>query len=287
MVITSIVQFRDLSVQAFGASEPNAGWPARPQYQARAGDGAVRLNGSERGQRDARNERRRWTLIGPSAAALDDTYAALLNQVAYPGRLVGMTASGLALWTDAELLDVRAVGPPRALSGRLRGVGLEVDTEWYFPTPDWFAEQQQVLTFSDFYDADAESDLLLMDVSAPAPGTLIPMTWDIQGAAWSRHIVITLTSGTGTVTRLLLENTTTGYTIDWNGTLASGDELVIDVDAERITADGTAAYDELTLGNHTAWFRLANGANAVTVLIDDTATDESTVLRVAYYPTYP
>lgn len=288
-MIEQLVQFRDLHFQAFNASEPNGGWPARAAYSDLTRGGAYRIHGTERSPRDKRSEKRRWMLVASSPAALDYAYADLLNEIGNAGRLTGLSASGLALWTDAELLDARAVGPVRPVRGRMRAVGIDVDIDLMLNTPGWFEEQQQLLVFTDIYDSDA-GDMLLMDIMGATPGTPVDMTWDIRGRTNATGIVITLTSGTGAgsgVTKLALTNTTTGTSLVWVGTLPSGDVLTIDVDAASIYHDTTPVYDELTLGAHTTWFELADGINAVTVLIDDTATDDSTILQVAYYPTYP
>jgi hypothetical protein len=285
-MLVQYVQFRDLYLQGFNAAEPNGGWPARALYQDLARDGAYRLNGTDRSSRDTRTEKRRWTLVAPDGPSLDVAFGALLNEIGNAGRLVGVTPDFLALWTDAELVNARAISAPRRVSGRMRGVGLEIETDFLLNTPDWFEESQQVLAFSDIYDSDA-GDMLLMDIMGATPGTPVDMTWFVRGRATTHRIVITLASGTGTVTKLALTNTTTGYSLTWIGSLATGDDLVIDVLLESILNDGADAYDELTLGAHTRWFALAAGINAVTVEIDDTATDDSTVLEIAYYPTYP
>lgn len=285
-MLTTYCQFRELYLAAMNAAEPNGGWPARPTYLDLAGDGAYRATGTERSARDTRTERRRWTLIGGSRLDLDVAFGALLNEIGQFGRLVGLTESGIALWTDAELLNARAVSAPRPIVGGIRGMGVEVETEFMLPTPWWFAETQDMLTFSDIYDSTA-GDLLLMGVGGVTPGTPVATTWFVKGRANATRMTITLTSGTGTVSKLALTNATTGYSLEWNGTLATGDVLLIDTSPESITADGADAYDQLTLGAHTRWMELAPGINEVTVEIDDTATDDSTVLSVSYYPAYP
>lgn len=285
-MLTTYCQFRDLYLQATNAREPNGGWPARASYQNLARDGAYRANGTERSPRDRRSEQRQWTLIGASQADLDSAFAALLNEIGQFGRLVGLSASGIALWTDAELISARALNDPRPVIGRMRGVGVDVETEFLLPTPWWFAESQDVLRFSDLYDSTA-GDLLLMGVVGLTPGSPVDMTWFVKGSAHATRMTITLTSGTGTVSKLAITNATTGYSLEWNGALMTGADLVLDTAPESILNDGTDAYDELTLGAHTRWMELAPGINAVTVEIDDTATDDSTVLSVAYYPAYP
>lgn len=286
MVLT-YVQFRDLHLQGFNAAEPNGGWPARAQYQDLAGDGAYRLMGSERSTRGTRTERRRWTLIAPSGSALSTAFGDLENEIGQFGRLVGVTPDFLSLWTDAELLNARALSAPRTIGGRMRGVGIEVETEFLLSLSDWYGETIERLYFSDIYDAADSGDLLMMKVMGATPGTVVPMTWFVKGRARTGRITIRLTGGSGSVTKLYLKNWTTGYTLEWNGTLASGDDLLITVNTETITNDGADAYDELTLGAHTRWFELAPGVNDVDVEIDDSATDDSTVLEVAYYPAYP
>jgi hypothetical protein len=290
MTLLNYVQFRDLHLQSFNAVEPNGGWPARPAYSDLTDGGAYRIHGTERSPQDVHKEKRRWTLCAPNARALSDALGDLKNEIGFAGRLIGMTPDFLSLWTDAELLDVQTVGDARPLSGRMRGVGVPVETDFLLNTPSWYSETIERLYFSDIYDSSAESDMLLMDISGATPGTVVPMTWFIKGRARTGRITIRLTSGTGGgsgVTKLYLKNWTTGYTLQWDGTLPAGDELLITVNTKTITNDGADAYDELTLGAHTRWFELAPGINAVDVEIDDTATDDSTMLEVAYYPAYP
>lgn len=286
MLVQQYVQFRDLYLQGFNVVEPNGGWPARTSYSDLAGGGAYRLHGTERSPRDTRTEKRRWTLIAPSPAALSVATDELLNEIGNAGRLVGMTPDFLSLWTDAELINARAIGAVRPITGRHRAFGVDVETDFLLNTPGWFEETAQILTFTDIYDSTT-GDLLLMGVAGVTPGSPVATTWNIRGRADTHRIVITLTSGTGTVSKLALTNATTSRSLEWNGTLPTGDVLEIDVLAASIYHDATAVYDELALGAHTRWFELAPGINDVTVEIDDTATDDSTILSVAYYPTYP
>lgn len=93
-----------------------------------------------------------------------------------------------------------------------------------------------------------------------------PVTIDVAGIA-SAYPVWTIT---GPATDPTLTNVTTGQTITWNGTVPSGQTLVIDMGNQTATMAGANVFQYLS-GD---WIELREGSNVVSYIANDT-TDPS------------
>jgi len=107
-----------------------------------------------------------------------------------------------------------------------------------------------------------------------------------SGNADVRTPVITITAATGAITNVTL--TANGETsLSWAGTLASGNDLVIDCGAGTVRNDGTDAYSGVTFNSgHTVSYWVGLGAGTTTTLtVTRTAagTDVVGKIKVAYY----
>jgi hypothetical protein len=186
-------------------------------------------------------------------------------------------------WTYAELLAVGQENAPEYVFYQ------PLVLRFFLPYPVWRAEDETELTFTDLYDATG-GDLLLMYTMGGTPGSAVAMTWINEGNYVAYDLQIVVTSGTGTITGLTIENETTGYTgytLSWAGTLTTGQVLTIDTGAMSVSRTGlTNAYSELTPPSTEArWFALAPGDNVVNVTLVDSATDDSSSIAVSYYST--
>ena len=98
-------------------------------------------------------------------------------------------------------------------------------------------------------------------------------------------LTITVTAGTNSITNLVIANTTTGDSLTFAGTLASGNDLVVDVGALSILNNGSNAYSNLTPTNKADWLDLEPGNNTIRFTVTGNAAADSTYL-IEYYPTY-
>ena len=295
-MLVTYERFNDVALPLYDPVESQGVWPARSQYVDLSSGGAYRLNGLQRSKKASRTLRRTATLLTPvvttdqaALAALQAALGLLEAEAGKVGKLWGRTAAGALVWTDAELLDVRAVAEPRTVFRFRAYVALDVETEFELPTPVWYADLQTVLVFSDLYDV-AGDGLLLMGVEGITPGTAAATTWLNAGNYPLRDLLITLTSGTGITSGLTMNNLTTGHQLVWPSapgpTLTAGQSLAINTGNSSVYRNGIAAYSELTTpSNHADWMELAPGVNQVSITITDTATDDATKLTVAYYST--
>jgi len=107
-----------------------------------------------------------------------------------------------------------------------------------------------------------------------------------SGNAEVRNPIITITAATGAITNdTLSANSETS--LSWAGTLASGNDLVIDCGAQTIRNDGTDAYSGVTYNaGHTVSYWVGLGATATTTLtVTRTGAGSDVVgkLKVSYY----
>lgn len=103
-----------------------------------------------------------------------------------------------------------------------------------------------------------------------------------SGNARVDNAVITITAAGSAIT-VVTVGVAGVSEIQWAGTLAVGDSLVIDCGARSVKNDGVAAYSGLTLtANHlvSEWLRLSPGNNSV--VITRTGGDETSAATIAF-----
>lgn len=196
----------------------------------------------------------------------------------YSGLVIGATSA--AVDTALDAIRAKANRGNRRLIVEMRD-GSERST-WAklvkveSPTkPEDFRTQDHKLTFVAAWPwLEAEGDIWYLDT-----GEVLDDGLNLDGN-------VTTQSGAGTfsinntggdvVTRGLLVvkgsstnprivNNTTGESIQYSGTVASGSNLVFDLGAMAVTLDGEDAYDDVTIGdNQTQFFSLATGVNSIT-----------------------
>jgi hypothetical protein len=122
------------------------------------------------------------------------------------------------------------------------------------------------------YDAE-ETSLATTMASLAGTGFTFPLTFPLSfGGPVSGGIITATNEGeypapwsatiAGPVTDPRIENVTTGQTIGFVGSLAAGEELVIDSKERSVLLDGVASrYSWLTSGSE--WFALAPGDNQI------------------------
>ncbi len=273
-------RFGNLTLPQYNASWDIGGGDVRGGYVS-TGNGSYRQYGTAVAPPELAPIPYRATEQADTPTALDATLSIWRTRKGAYDKLWCERADGSLWWTWAELTRYRE---PHTF-----GPKTIQDLEFAF-TPSkqvWYSEVQVGLRFTDLYDATG-ADLLLMGVMGATPGSAAPTTWVNDGNYQTSDVLITLVSGTGTNTKLRIENTTPGYesALEWNGTLTTGQTLIIDAGSLLVTKQGLGVYGELTTPtNRAEWLMLAPGVNQVSITIDDTATDDSTALAVLFYST--
>lgn len=94
--------------------------------------------------------------------------------------------------------------------------------------------------------------------------------------------ILTVTAGDATMTAVTI-TTTNGTHLVWTGTLAAGDDLIINSGSKSITNDGANAYSGLTYGaSHTIddWLRIEGSMNITIAYVGGGADAE---VGIAFY----
>lgn len=81
-------------------------------------------------------------------------------------------------------------------------------------------------------------------LTAGANSVVLANTGDEQ----VENVVVTVTAGSAAVTAVQFVSTETGIDFTWTGTLASGNDLVLDMGEQLVTNNGVGAYSGITRG---------------------------------------
>lgn len=182
--------------------------------------------------------------------------------------------SGVVEWVMARLLRVDA---EREVENKYH---LEATLEFEIYSHYWHGSYLGAWTFDAgyYFDTglyfDSGGDSVTLNVSPKS------FTITISGNAIINDPTITVTAGSANITALEIKNTTTGHLaeIDFTGTITASESLVIDCGAYTVENDGSDAESDFALGSTHAieeWFRLAPGANTITVTITGGSTDST------------
>jgi len=181
---------------------------------------------------------------------------------------------GTVEWVTARL---KKVSSKRELENVYH---IEVDLTFEVYSHYWHGSYIGAWTFDSgkYFDTglyfDSGGDGVVLNTS---PKTF---TITISGNAIINDPTITVTAGSANITALEIKNTTTGHKaeLDFTGTITASESLVIDCGAYTVENDGVDAEDDFDLGATHAieeWFRLAPGANTITVTITGGSTDST------------
>jgi hypothetical protein len=139
--------------------------------------------------------------------------------------------------------------------------------EFYCREGIWYSENTTITSWT-----NATSGL-------SSPGVVVSTV----GNYWS-NVVFNITSSTGTMTRYVLTNVTTGDVVQWDGSAATSVQLALNTAAYSFTRGSVGHYGELTIGaNQINWFRLAPGANTVTLAVTGSTAWAATLARNDMY----
>lgn len=240
-MLVTYERFNAAPLPLYDPSEPLDSWPVRSLLFDVASGGAYRANGLQRSTQGQKTIRRRGTFLESTLAELQDALALLEVEVGNTGRLWGRTGSGEVVWTPAELTAVRAVSEPRSTFRYQSYVALDVETELVLPSTAWYAETPIDFVAEDLYD-EGESDLPTLGAEGTGVGGMVEWLVINEGNINSTRIVVTITSGTGTISAVELANNTTGHIIRWTGKLTTGQVLRLDAGAGKVHQQTADAY---------------------------------------------
>lgn len=190
---------------------------------------------------------------------LDSEYRALQVLVGTEAKLYRMRlANGVIEWAWARLEGIKGARK----SGDI--LTLSFTLEFYVRSPCWYSVNTHAYDWLIVGIAPADTLLTTLAESKGAAVKYIDNTSNIDQPA----AIFNLTA-ISTVTSVIINNTTTGYSFSYTGTLAAGDTLVIDTGAMSVKKNGVDAYSLFVPpANHEEWMHIAPGENKLTININ-------------------
>jgi hypothetical protein len=221
-------------------------------------------------------------LRGSTEADLETLYFQLLALRGKRDRLYRVTATGDIHWIYARLVEVSAERHYEQTKYRfIQDLSLRFVTQETFWRGDfggvWYFDDGESFDSGLAFDSGQTYDL----VSSPETITISVDT--DAGRAAIRAVTLRVTAGSSAITSISIVRTG-GETLTFGGTIAAGDELVIDTGTMQVTNNGVDAYDDLTLSSTAdlaSWFALELGANELTVTFSGGGTGSTIDFR--YY----
>lgn len=196
-------------------------------------------------------------VLASTSAALDtalDTVRALTRK---RDVLWALMADGTRRWITARCMGVRVSRD--AKQGVYQPVELSFEAAW----PFWQAEDEIGATG---YYSDDDLTTVGADDWLPTAASGTAQTVYHDGNVYQYDVLWEFMPSGAALTAVQVDNSTTGYTFSWAGSVSSGNTLRIDCGAETVYNEATEAYSGFTRPTTKAqWFALAPGANTITV----------------------
>lgn len=186
---------------------------------------------------------------------IDLLKAATITQT--ESKLWGLRRDATKLWTWAKCTSLK-------VSDQVGNVyHLPATIEFYGREGLWYSESSSTETMT----------------QASAMPVAVATVGDYQTS-----VIFTITSSTGTMTSFTLANATGGDTFTWTGSAGVGVAVVVNSGSYSVTKGGVGDYAAIAIGaNQINWFRLAPGANPITLTVVGSTAWSATLTR---YDTY-
>lgn len=216
-----------------------------------------------------------------------DSYGSDIAPAATP---FSLTVRGIvSLETDAD--QRAAVDALRATSRRRSSLFRQADDDdsqqWCWARLEQIAHRRitgangyQVLELAFLAESEWYGESIVEEVSLGSS----PYAFAVENAGnrMVNDAILTVTAGDVAMTAVTV-TTTNGTHLVWAGTLAAGDDLIINSGSKSITNDGANAYGGLTYGaSHTIddWLRIEGGMN---ITIAYTGGGAGATVGIAFY----
>jgi hypothetical protein len=195
------------------------------------------------------------------------------------GKLYARVDDDSIRWVWARLRNVQA---QRSTPNVFR---LPVDLSFDITSPVWYGDRHgEGWTFDsgEFFDTglvfDEETgDVFTLDHTGPISGDITN-----AGTGSVDNVVLTITAGADAITAFSMLSTGPNGDdqawLEYGGTIAAGESLIIDAGAQSVTNDGDDAYADFSFGiGHvlSGWFRLDPGITQISGSI--TSTTDATL----------
>lgn len=221
-------------------------------------------------------------LRGATIEETESLFFQLLQLRGSRDRLYRQTATGDIHWQYARLVEVAAQRSHEITRYQLiQDIDLRFVTQEAFWRGDlggaWYLNDGHylntglALNSSQSYDLDASPTVITISIGADV------------GRAPTRAIRLRVTAGSAPITSITIARAG-GESLTFNGSIAAGDQLVIDTGTMQVTNDGVDAYNDLTLSptaDLAVWFAFEPGDNDLTVTFTGGGTGST--IDFSYY----
>lgn len=217
------------------------------------------------------------SLLGSSKADLETQFKTLRALIGKRDKLYRrLEGAGALEWCYARLANIRVLRRSEHV------FSLDVGLEFAMISRAWYAESAQNVYNAD--PLDAADDLTTTGAESPAAYP-VTLNFTHAGNVDQPDVTFTITAGSGNVTAVTIQNTTTGHQFSWSGTLAAGNSLVIDCGALSVKNNGADDYNAFTPPtNKEEWMVFRPGLNALSISITEAGTESA--IRVQFYDAY-
>jgi hypothetical protein len=277
-----LIRFGQVELEHYNQVDVIGSGATPTAYQMLPEGGALDLFGGLQKHPGTVERSKSLRLRGSSVQEIEQAYFELLALRGTRQRLYRRTAAGDIHWIYARLVEVSAVRSYEQTKYRtVQDVELRFVTQEAFWHGDfggaWYFDSGENFDDGLAFDSSQTYDL----VSSPTVFTI--SIGEDAGRTATRAALLRVTAGSSAITSISIVRTG-GESLTFGGTIAAGEDLLIDTGTMQVTNDGVDAYNDLTLSptaNLASWFALEPGDNEITVTFSGGGTGST--IDFSYY----
>lgn len=261
-----LIRFGDVELEHYNQVDAIGSGVTPTAYQNLPNGGAIDQFGNQQKHPGAVERMKALRLRGATEAALEALYFQLIALRGKRERLYRRTSQGAIHWQYARLVEVNAVRNYDQSKYRLiQDVELRFMTQEAF----WRGELGGVwyLDNGESFDSGLAFDSGQTYTLDGSPKAISIGIGEEIGRGPIRALQIRVTAGSDDITSITIERTG-AESLTFNGTVMSGDLLLIDTGTMQVTNNGIDAYNYLVLSptaDFASWFALEGGDNVLAV----------------------
>lgn len=277
-----LIRFGQVELEHYNQVDVIGSGATPTAYQMLPEGGALDLFGSLQKHPGTVERSKTLRLRGTSEQEIEQAYFGLLALRGTRQRLYRRTTTGDIHWIYARLVEVAAVRSYEQTKYRtVQDVELRFVTQEAFWHGDlggaWYFDSGEKFDDGLAFDSSQTYDL----VSSPTVFTI--SIGEDAGRTATRAALLRVTAGSSAITSISIVRSG-GESLTFGGTIAAGEDLLINTGTMQVTNDGVDAYNDLTLSptaNLASWFALEPGDNEITVTFSGGGTGST--IDFSYY----
>ena len=253
---------------------------SRTNLLALPGGGFYDPLGASQAPRNENRPTKDCAIVAATPEAVDAAYDEVRVLRGTRNKLYRRRADGALEWCYARLDSIVATREARHINY------LELSLNFLMISPCWYGETEEDHLHTDIGEEDGS--LALVGVQGGTTGMPVVITVNNRGNQDQPDILFKITSGTGSITNIIINNTTSGHILTYTGTVLTGENVTIDCGAYSVTNSGYILplppedYAHLTPpADKEEWMVLKPGPNNISLTITDSGIGTSA--EVTYY----